>query len=208
MSAPGTPRTIAHYELLAKIGAGGMGEVYRARDCKLGREAHLLAAISHPIIAGIYGCEDGAIVMESRARRLPSGYSTDRYRSTRLSRSRSRLPMRSNLCGRPRVMSCSFYRWTMRSWWHPIELKPGSFVPGSRRQWSAAALPLSYAADRPYSVTPDGKRIVLMANQTETNLGNAQVNVVLNFFDEVKRKIRKQGSGQRIVSPAVALRHH
>jgi eukaryotic-like serine/threonine-protein kinase len=87
MSAPGTPRTIAHYELLAKIGAGGMGEVYRARDSKLGRdvaikvlppglahesdylsrlqrEAHLLASINHPNIGGIYGLEDGAIVME------------------------------------------------------------------------------------------------------------------------------------------------
>src|SRR5579863_463875 len=79
------------YEVVAAIGAGGMGEVYRARDTKLGREvalkvlpeafaraaermarlrreAQVLASLNHPNIAAIYGFEDSgathALVME------------------------------------------------------------------------------------------------------------------------------------------------
>ena len=71
---------LAHYEIVEPIGKGGMGEVYRAKDSKLGRdvaikvlpdefaqdeerlrrfqrEAKVLASLNHPNIAAIYGLE-------------------------------------------------------------------------------------------------------------------------------------------------------
>jgi serine/threonine protein kinase/Tol biopolymer transport system component len=76
---PGT--RLGPYEILSAIGAGGMGEVYRAQDSKLGRdvaiktlpplfarnadslarfrtEARALASLNHPNIAAIYGLEE------------------------------------------------------------------------------------------------------------------------------------------------------
>jgi serine/threonine protein kinase len=74
-------KTLAHYQITSEIGKGGMGEVYQAKDQKLGRdvaikvlteefardaervarfqrEAKLLASLNHPNIAAIHGLEE------------------------------------------------------------------------------------------------------------------------------------------------------
>jgi eukaryotic-like serine/threonine-protein kinase len=82
---------LGHYDLVSALGAGGMGEVYRARDLRLSRdvaikiltaaftsdpdrlarferEARILASLNHPNIATIYRIEDAggirALVLE------------------------------------------------------------------------------------------------------------------------------------------------
>jgi serine/threonine protein kinase len=87
---------IGPYQIVSFLAAGGMGEVYRARDTKLKRdvalkvlpeafardpgrmarfqrEAEVLASLNHPHIAQIYGVEERALVMELVEGESPKG---------------------------------------------------------------------------------------------------------------------------------------
>ena len=86
----GVGSRIGPYEIVGALGAGGMGEVYRARDTRLERdvaikvlpeafaadpdrlarferEAQILASLNHPHIAQIYGLEESPATARARS---------------------------------------------------------------------------------------------------------------------------------------------
>src|SRR5690242_17860657 len=86
--APGTK--LGSYEILTSVGAGGMGEVYRAHDPRLGRdvaikvsgehfnerferEARAVAALNHPNICTLYDVGPNYLVMEFVEGESPKG---------------------------------------------------------------------------------------------------------------------------------------
>jgi eukaryotic-like serine/threonine-protein kinase len=162
------------YEILSAIGAGGMGEVYRARDSKLARdvaikvlpaafahdvermarfqrEAKVLASLNHPNIASIYGLEDSgathALVME-----LVEGPTlADRIQ-------RGPIPIDEALRIAKQICEALEYVPTA-----------GTFLF--------------------YDVSRDGHRFLMLKPATEQEAASTQINVVLNWFEELKRLV-------------------
>jgi serine/threonine protein kinase len=116
-----TGRRIGVYQIMARVGAGGMGEVYRARDTRLGRdvtikilpraftadadrltrferEARVLASLNHPNIAAIHGIEDAPLDDGRTSGRSCWNWST-------ATRSRTGSPTRAQKGCRPKTRS-------------------------------------------------------------------------------------------------------
>ncbi len=114
MLTPGT--RLGPYEIVSPLGAGGMGEVFRARDTKLNRdvaikvlpaafaqdaervarfrrEAQVLASLNHPNIAAIHGLEESE-------RRRRAGAGVGRRRRPRRAAEARRDPRRRSRCHR------------------------------------------------------------------------------------------------------------
>jgi hypothetical protein len=160
---------VGPYEVIAMLGAGGMGEVYRARDNKLNRdvalkvlperfatdperlarlrrEAQVLASLNHPNIAAIHGFEDSSEV-QALALELVEGPTL----ADRISQFSA---------GPPRVV-----------------------IKGPNEY-------LAPQYGRPYDVSPDGRRLLMIQNARTTEGRTAEkppLVVIQNWTEELRR---------------------
>ena len=166
------------YEVAAPLGAGGMGEVYRARDTRLDRdvaikvlpaevagdaerlarfrrEAHVLASLNHPNIAAIYGRGERQAVPRPRAGRGRHTTGAHRPREDPAGRRPpGRTPDRRSAGGSPRARhrasgpEAGEREADARGQGEGAGLRPGEGVLGRRRHGPIRPLARELACDK------------------------------------------------------------
>ena len=176
---------LAHYRVTAELGAGGMGEVWRAEDTKLGlevalkvlpeelakdpdrmarfeREAKVLASLNHPNIATLYGLETAPVIPGEPAA-TPSV-----------------IPREAPVW----VGNSELFFWNGdRFFAVPVRTTPELSIGEPEAFFEARRYTRNMSQE--YCVTADGRRF-LMATIPEASKPR-EVQIVLNWFTELER---------------------
>jgi serine/threonine protein kinase len=193
------------YEVLAAIGKGGMGEVYRARDTKLGREvaikvlpeelaadaervarfereAKLLASLNHPNIASIYGFESprpGPSAERSGvAKPDVAGVGSRDTGACRVQPEWSRDGSELFYAKDNSLLSVAIGATPTF-----VASSPRVLFSGPYRQWRPGA-----NEGHTYDVSPDGRSFLMIREAEEAGAANEFV-VIQNWFEELKRLV-------------------